>query len=221
MTGQIPELRAALAEVGDPERAAQMAGYMKDRFEFFGVASPARRATQKPILTAAKGADQQDLLAFAEACWAEPKREFHYVAADVLRKHNVALSATALARVQALITTNSWWDTVDSLAAWTVGPLVLRHPQLTGAMDKWISDKNIWLARTAIIHQLSYKDQTDPDRLFAYAVQRAEDTEFFIRKALGWALRQYARVDPEAVAEFVAANPQLSGLTKREALKHL
>jgi 3-methyladenine DNA glycosylase AlkD len=93
---------------------------------------------------------------------------------------------------------------------------------LADEMDRWIDDADIWVARTAILHQLSYKSATDGDRLFAYARSRAGDTEFFIRKALGWALRQYAREEPDRVRAFVAANrSHLSGLTVREALKHI
>ena len=142
--------------------------------------------------------------------------------ADALRKHVKLLDAGHLAPLEELITTKSWWDTVDSLAAHTVGPLIAANPELAPVMDDWIVDDDIWLARTAIIYQLSYKERTDADRLFRYADQRAADTEFFIRKAIGWALRQYGRVDPDAVRAFVASREEtLSGLTKREALKRL
>ena len=143
------------------------------------------------------------------------------MATDVLRKTAANLGPGSLPRIRKLIETNSWWDTVDSVAAWTVGPLVFNNPQLASDMDDWIDDENIWVARTAILHQLSFKESTDAARLFAYAQIRATDTEFFIRKAIGWALRQFARVEPDSVREFVAANPQLSGLTRREAMKHL
>jgi 3-methyladenine DNA glycosylase AlkD len=145
-----------------------------------------------------------------------------YVAADALRKHHRALEAAHLARLKGLIVDKSWWDTVDSLATHSVGPLVSRNPELATVMDDWIGSDDIWLARTAILHQLSFKGSTDADRLFAYADRRAADTEFFIRKAIGWALRQYARTDPDAVRSFVASREsRLSNLTKREALKHL
>jgi 3-methyladenine DNA glycosylase AlkD len=145
-----------------------------------------------------------------------------YVAADALRRHQQKLTPGDLAAVAELITTKPWWDTVDALATHVVGPLVLRHRELAEVMDRWITSEDIWLARTAILHQLLYKEQTDVTRLFAYADERAADTEFFIRKALGWALRQYARVDPAAVRAYVASREDsLSGLTRREALKRL
>ncbi|MCB1188785.1 DNA alkylation repair protein, partial [bacterium] len=112
--------------------------------------------------------------------------------------------------------------TVDTLAALVVGPMVTRHPQLTAVMDEWIADENLWVARTAILHQLKYGKATDTDRLFAYCAAQAGHPDFFIRKAIGWALRQYARTDPGAVRRFVANHrDELSPLSIREATKHL
>lgn len=121
-----------------------------------------------------------------------------------------------------LITTKSWWDTVDSVATKTVGALVRAHPELARAMDQWIDADDRWLARTAVIHQLGSKAATDCDRLFAYCERRASDTDFFIRKAIGWALREYAKTDGPAVQRFVADHAgALSNLSKREALKNI
>ncbi len=216
------ELRDALGALADPDRAEQQAAYMKDQFPFLGLGTPERRRAQKPVLDSLAAADGDDLLAFARACFALPEREFHYAAADALRRHGSVLEAHHLAEVEDLIATNSWWDTVDSLAVHTVGPLVKRHPELGAVMDDWVDDDDLWIARTAILHQLMWKADTDADRLFGYVDARAADTEFFIRKACGWALRQYARTDPDAVRAFVDAREDtLSGLTKREARKHL
>jgi 3-methyladenine DNA glycosylase AlkD len=219
---RVAAVRAALEEAAIPDKAPAMASYMKNRFVFLGVPSPDRRAAQRLALAELATASGDDLLAFAEACWREPERELQYVAADALRQHHQALDAAHLARLRGLIVDKSWWDTVDSLATHSVGPLVGRNPELAEEMDDWIGSNNIWLARTAILHQLLYKDRTDAERLFAYADLRATDTEFFIRKAIGWALRQYARTDPDAVRSFVGAREhKLSNLTRREALKHL
>jgi 3-methyladenine DNA glycosylase AlkD len=218
----VAEARAALSGLADAGRAEPMAAYMKGRFAFFGVPSPQRRAAQKPVIDQLTGANASSSSALARGCWAAEERELQYVAADALRRHQVALGPGDLTAVSELITTRSWWDTVDELAIHVVGPLVRRHPELVPAMDAWVSSDDIWLARTAILHQLLYQEATDPTRLFAYADQRAADTELFIRKALGWALRQYARVDPEAVRAYVASRgDRLSGLTRREALKRL
>ncbi len=216
------ELRPALEAVADPEQSAPMAHYMRDQFPFLGVTSPALRQAVKPFLAAGREASGDDLVAAARWCWDQPEREFQYVGALLLRRWIRALEAGHIEDLEYLITTRSWWDTVDSLAAWSVGPLVLANPDLVSVMDQWIDDDDLWLARTAILHQLSYKDRADGERLFRYAEARAADTEFFIRKAIGWALRQYARQEPERVRDFVEQHrDQLSGLTVREAMKHL
>jgi len=219
---RVAELRTALAPLANADRAPQMAAYMKDHFAYFGIKAAPRRQAQRTLVNALKSATGDELIEFALACWAEPEREIQYTGSDALRKHVALLDDGHLPALKTLIVSKSWWDTVDSLAVHTVGPVVARHPDLTATMDAWIDDENFWLARTAILYQLSYKERTDADRLFGYVDRRAADTEFFIRKALGWALRQYARTDPDGVRTFVTEREgQLSGLTKREALKHL
>lgn len=215
------DLRIALEALADAERAEPMAAYMRDKFVFLGITAKERRAATKPWLRDAKQAEPDELLALARWCWDQPEREFHHVGADALRAGAANLRAEDLDTVRDLVTDKSWWDTVDALATWTVGPLVANH-ELGTVMDAWITDDNLWVARTAILHQLGYKTNTDGERLFRYAELRAADTEFFIRKALGWALRQYARVAPGEVRTFVEERrEQLSGLTVREAMKHL
>ncbi len=199
-----------------------MAAYMKDQFDFLGLPAAVRRAAQKPVLTASAPADHDELVRFAEACWNEPEREFQYVAADVLRKRVSTLEASDLPRLRELITTKSWWDTVDALAVHVVGGLVRTHPELSDDMDRWITDADLWVARTAMLHQLMWKSDTDQERLFRYVRLQAGHRDFFMRKAIGWALRQYSRTDPDAVRAIVAElDGQLSRLSKREALKHL
>lgn len=218
----IPELRHELESVAQLDKAPQMKAYMKDRFEFLGVPTPERRSASQPFIAAGRQATAEQLLAAADACWAEPEREIQYVAASLLRRWHGTLDSTSLPRIERLIRLKSWWDTVDSLAGGVVGPLVASDQGLTATMDTWIDDPDFWIARTAILHQLGYGADTDADRLFGYVDRRCADTEFFIRKACGWALRQYARHDPDAVRAYVLdRGEQLSGLTRREALKHL
>lgn len=195
---------------------------MKHRFAFAGVASPVRKKLQRPLLRAARAVGPDSILEVAEELWECDEREFHYVGADMLRAQASKLRPDDLDRIRALLQTNSWWDTVDSLASYSVGGMVAQHHELVSFMDEWIDDDDFWIARSAILHQIRYKDATDGDRLFTYVDKRAADTEFFIRKALGWALREYAKIAPERVRRFVGAREEtLSGLTKREALKHL
>ena len=218
----IAELRNELMAAADPEKVPQMTAYMKGHFEFLGVTAGDRRTAAKPITSAAKKMDAHALLTMVETLWSEPEREFHYVAMDSIRAGAKKLRENDLDRVRALIERTPWWDTVDSLAVHTVGTMVTNHPQLVHEMDDWIESQHLWIARTAILHQLMYKERTDTNRLFTYCEMRMDHPDFFMRKAIGWALRQYARTDPAAVRAFVTKHEEaLSGLSKREALKHL
>lgn len=215
-------LTTDLRAVADPEKVPQMVAYMKDQFAFLGVTSPIRKATQKPFMAVARRSEPDDVLDVADRCWALEEREFQYVGCELLRARAKTFHAEDLARLHTLITSKPWWDTIDPLAAHPVGTLVMRFPELAKTMDIWIDDDNMWVARVAILHQLRFKQDLNQDRLFRYVEKRASDTEFFICKALGWALRDYARVAPEAVLAFVSKHEnELSGLTRREALKHL
>ncbi len=218
----VDDLWAALESIADPERADDMAAYMKHHFRFLGVQAADRRTASRPWLRAAKTASRADLVETAQALWAEEEREFHYVGMDLLRAGANRLEPVDLPAIRGLVEATPWWDTVDSLAAWTVGPMVRNHPELVDDIDKWIQDPNLWIARVAILHQLGYKHDTDVERLFRYCDIQAEHPDFFIRKAIGWALRQYARIDGDTVGEWVSANQnRLAGLTIREATKHL
>jgi 3-methyladenine DNA glycosylase AlkD len=197
-----------------------MAAYMRNRFAFFGVPTPERRSIAKVALAGLRAPTERELGTIARRCWREPQREYQYFACDYLRVHSGACAPKFLAVLRTLVTQKSWWDTVDPLSQ-SVGALVLAHPELRDELDRWIDDEDMWIARVALIHQLGFGARTDADRLFDYCTRRARDDEFFIRKAIGWALRQYARTDPDAVRAFVAAHSELSGLSRREALRRL
>ena len=216
------ELRRQLAAAADSQRAAAMAAYLKHQFAFFGVAAPQRRKIARAVAARLPAPGEADVVAFARLAWAGEEREVHYVACDQLAAIAGRSSVALAGEVEALIRTRSWWDTVDTLASHTVGGLVQAHPQLVTVMDAWITDDDIWIARSALLHQLRYKTATDTDRLFRYCLTRAADRDFFLRKAIGWALRQYAWTDPDAVERFVAQHrAELSPLSLREATKHL
>jgi 3-methyladenine DNA glycosylase AlkD len=214
------QLVAAFAAAADPERAAPMVRYMKDRFPFFGIPTPARRALHREVLGHWQP-DEAELVVFADALWARPERELQYAACDALERGARRCSPALLDHLEGWITTRSWWDSVDSLAH-AVGNLVRVHPELAAVMDEWIEAEDVWIARVALIYQLSYKEATDADRLFRYCARRAADSEFFIRKAIGWALREYSKTDPDAVVAFVTTHDaELSPLSRREALKRI
>lgn len=211
-------VEAALSSLANPAQAAEMRAYMRDQFAFLGVSSPARREAVRPIL-ARRPLDWP----LVWALWDRPEREYHYVAVDHLRRVKV-FPAAQLDSLKELITTHSWWDTVDPLAK--VAGSALDDAALAEAASasevfrSWATDDNMWVRRVAIICQLSRKDKVDP-RLLTHAIeQNLGSKEFFINKAIGWALRDYARTTPEWVRAFVDTH-DLAPLSRREALKHL
>jgi 3-methyladenine DNA glycosylase AlkD len=216
----LTRLRETLPQYADPGRAAAMAKYMRDQFPFLGIPSTPLTALQREVATGLPKPLSADAAEIAIGCWSFDEREYQYVACGYLRKYAKVLDEDFIGTACELIVRKSWWDTVDALAAYVVGPLVSAYPSLVKVMDHWAESGQMWLTRTAILHQLRSKGETDADRLFRYCVQQADHPDFFIRKAIGWALREYAKTDPDAVREFVAAT-ELSGLSRREALKNL
>jgi 3-methyladenine DNA glycosylase AlkD len=203
----------------DPVRAAGMATYLRDQFPCAGITLPRLTAIYRD---AAAGlpppAGQAEVTAVTLACWELPEREYQYLGCTHLRRHAGLLDAASMPVLERLVTTKSWWDTVDELTTHVVGPLVAAHPELRSVMDRWVEADDFWLARAAILHQERWKRRTDATVLFAYCLRSAGDREFFVRKAIGWALRSYAKVEPDAVAAFLADHgARLSGLSRREA----
>lgn len=215
-------LTATYPTAADPERAVQAQAYMKNIAPFLGLPSPLRRELSRTVLAGTPRPDEADCAAIALRCWELPEREYAYFAVDYLRRHVKRLSSGFLPVTRHLVTTVSWWDTVDALAAHVVGGLVAADPKLTAEMDAWIEDEDLWVARSALLHQLRYKDATDTGRLFAYCLRQSGHPDFFIRKAIGWCLREYAKTDPDAVRDFVGRERgRLAPLSAREALKNL
>ena len=205
------------------ERAVGAAAYMRDQFRFFGIDAPTRRRLIREVRhTLGLPSSVLDL---ADLCWADAEREMQYAACDVLAQPAVLrrLTPVNVPHLQRLVTTKSWWDTVDVLAPTIIGGILRPFPDLVRAHARaWIESDNIWLQRTAILVQLKYRDQTDFDLLTECILRRASSTEFFVRKGAGWALRQYAYTAPDLVRAFLDEHRQaLSGLTLREASKHL
>jgi 3-methyladenine DNA glycosylase AlkD len=206
----------------DPAKAEPMVAYMRHQFAYLGITAPEQRALNRAVLDGLGRPTEADLRVVAEACWARDEREYQYFAVRLLRRHVGVCGAGFLEVVRPLITTKPWWDTIDELAAHVVGPLVATYPELVVTMDAWSADPDMWLIRTAILHQVRYRDKTDAERLFRYCVAQAGHRDFFVRKAIAWALREYAKVAPDAVRTFVAEHSaQLSGLSQREALKNI
>ena len=217
----VVELRRTLSEAADTHLAEPMAKYMKDVAPFFGVQSVARRSVTRSVVSEAQGLGEIDLFTFAFACFDEPERELHYVALDTLRHRQKTLSETTLPLLRELVQTKSWWDTVDSLSG-IVGAGVFRFPGWVHEIEDWSTDSDIWIRRVSILHQLGRGDDTDLGRLERVILANTDDKEFFIRKAIGWALRDLAWRQPQTVRTFVELHRSvLSPLSVREATKNI
>ena len=219
MTNQVKQLRIKFEKVADKKVAEGAAGYMRNQFEFLGIKTPLRRELGKELVNASKELSEKEIISLCKELWAQPEREFQYIACDILAKNAKRLSPSYVKRdAKWFITNKSWWDTVDSIRT-SVEVVVAANPELEATMFVWIKSKNIWLVRSALIHQLTLRTKTNSKRLFALCELKAEETEFFIAKGLGWALRSYSYIDPKAVKKFIKDHPELTPLAKREGMK--
>ena len=207
----------------NPDKAEGMQAYMKTDMPFYGVQKPGRTPILRRVLTEYRPATRAEYEALVLALWGLPHREEKYIALGVAVGAKEFLVPESLALFRRLIVEGAWWDFVDEVATHMVRPLVINHPGETWAeVDRWIDDETMWLRRAAIICQVGAKEATDVERLFRFCEERAHEKDFFIRKAIGWALREHAKTDPESVADFVTRHRSvLSGLSFREATKHI
>jgi 3-methyladenine DNA glycosylase AlkD len=211
-------VETALVPLRDERRAVAMAAYMKNCFAFLGIPTLVRRGAVKQILKP----DPQEVHGIMRALWTWEQREYQYVALDLLVATAKKLDAkTTLGLIRELALAKSWWDSVDGLAG--IGRIILfRHPELRYMVREWGSHDSFWVNRLAILHQLGWRDATDTSLLFELCLAHAHSKEFFVRKAIGWALRDYAWTNPDAVRGFVEENRgKLSNLSVREALKNI
>jgi 3-methyladenine DNA glycosylase AlkD len=206
----------------NPIYAEKMKTYMKGHFEFFGISAPLRKDLTSLIKKEISIKSSAQLINIVEDLYHRPERENQYIAIDILRTHVKKLDTSHILTIQSLIVQKSWWDTVDLIVPNIIGDILMRCPNaINDTIIPWIEDNNMWLNRAAIIYQLKYKSKTNLDILSQAILQHDTSKEFFIRKAQGWALREFSKVDPLWVYKFLEANPQLSGLTIREASKYL
>lgn len=213
-------IEAALRAAGDPARAEQERRYLKSSLEHFGTSVPATRKVAK----SAGRFNHDDLMAIVEALWARPVHECRAAAVELLDLHGALLEPADLALIEQLIRESRTWALVDNLAASVAGPLVERHPQLLATLDRWAADEDFWIRRSALLALLLALRRGDGDfeRFATYADAMLDEREFFIRKAIGWALRQYAWTDPAWVQDYVRRHEdRLSPLSRREALKNV
>ena len=223
VTGARAFAAAALAAQADPAKASGMQAYMKTDMPFYGVQKPFRVVILRQLVRDFPPADREEYEELVLGLWDLHHREEKYLALGVARHFGEHVTPSSLPLYRRLIVEGAWWDFVDEVATKLIRRLIVEHPDQTWPMvDKWIDDEDMWLRRTAILCQIGARERTDTGRLFAFCERRAFEREFFIRKAIGWALREQARTDPEAVAGFVVEHrDQLSGLSYREATKHI
>jgi 3-methyladenine DNA glycosylase AlkD len=217
----VDSLKTLFEEDANPSQAAPMKKYMRDQFEYLGIKTPQNVALQKEFFAKYGYPALSDLDTILRDLWSLPEREFQYVAVGLLGRFHKEIPAKFIKTIEYMIVTKSWWDTVDSIAGGTVGVHFQRFPEVREKhLRKWRSSADFWLRRTAILFQLNYKKQTDFALLCDIIRENLDSKEFFINKAIGWSLRQYARIDPKAVTKFVKSTP-LHPLSRREAMKHL
>jgi len=222
----IRDLTAALEAVADPGRAPQQQAYMKSEMPYLGVAAPdlhraCRETFKKHVIS-----DADVWQATAGQLWRKARfREYRYAAVELLgyRRYRPFYDPDLMDLLEEFIVTGAWWDHVDAIAINLVGALLAQHPRvLKPRLARWSKDQDIWRRRTSIIAQLKFKSATDTKLLIACIEPSVEESEFFLRKAIGWALREYSKTDPQLVIDYVTDNAhRLSGLSKREGLKVL
>ncbi|WP_409179731.1 DNA alkylation repair protein [Amycolatopsis sp. VS8301801F10] len=218
-------VRTGLAELADPVKAAEMQAYMKSAMPFRGVPKPPRAKLMKTVLAEQVLPDRVTYAETVLALWREAEyREERYAAIDLSghRAYRRWQDPELLEMYDELIVTGAWWDYVDVVAIRRVGPILREHrAAVTPVLRRWMTDADRWRRRTAVICQVSAKGDVD-QQLLADAIEaNMEDRDFFLRKGIGWALRDHARAEPEWVRAFVKAHPGLSALSTREAMKHL
>jgi len=219
-------LRAALSGAGDPERARGQQAYMKSDMPYYGVTTPELRRLLRPLLAEFRPSSREQWEQTVRTLWDGAERREERYAAIAFAQHRSGSGwqdPETLRLYRHLVATGAWWDLVDGVAADLIGGVLRSHRRpTTPILRDWAVDDDLWVRRAAVLSQLKHGAETDLD-LLSYAIEaNADDASFWLRKAIGWALRQYARTDPEWVREEVARlGPRLSGLSRREALKHL
>ena len=203
----------------DPVKAIPMKKYMKDKFEYLGLSSIPRKEIYREFFKVNGMPEISEIDKLTMELWERPEREYQYFAMILLQKMEKKFNLGILPLYEYTITEKSWWDTVDFIAANLAGLLLKRNwDNIVEITGKWMASGNMWLQRTALLFQLKYKAGTDEKLLFSLIINLSEHKDFFIRKAIGWALREYSKTSPESVSEFVGRT-SLSPLSEKEAMR--
>jgi 3-methyladenine DNA glycosylase AlkD len=212
-----------LIQGADPTKAGSMAAYMRTEMPFYGVSSQERKAISKLLIREFPARSRTEYVRAVRTLWHGESREEKYLAVAYARLSPRYVTLSSIPIYKTMITQGAWWDFVDEIAAHLVGSVLLRQRvRLTPTMESWTTSNDMWLRRTSIICQLRHKAGTDTALLDTACTRNLESSEFFVRKAIGWALREYAKTDPSWVIAYVERHrDEMSGLTHREAVKHL
>lgn len=217
------EAVARLRALGDPARARAMAAYMRTQDPFFGVGAVLLRGVLRDLARLHPPRSQAEYGAQCDALWTIREREGRYLAVEWARRFKPFITLDALPLYERMVREGAWWDTVDALAAHLVGPLLLDHREtMKPVIEAWTMDPCLWIRRAALLAHLKHRDRTDEDQLFSHCLRLAAEKDFFIRKAIGWSLREYGKTRPEAVRTFLETHRDaFSGLSLREGMKRL
>lgn len=216
-------VQSEFSKLSDPKKAVEMAAYMKTEMPFYGIQKPLRVPVYRELFKRFPAGSQEEYAANVRALWKLPRREEKYAALAYATKFKSFVNTDALPLYEELIREGAWWDFVDDIAIHLVGDVLLNQRNVVKPlMNKWIEDPDLWIRRTALIAHNAHKKQTDEEQLFDHILRCAHEKEFFIRKAIGWALREYSYVQPKSVDRFVRQNAdRLSPLSIREGTKRL
>jgi len=217
----LAHLQKEFEQLENSENARQMEAYMKNKFSFLGAKAPERNSFLKSFIKNNVIPERPNAEDAMIGLWSLPKREYQYMATDMAIKLFRKPIKEDILVIEYMLEYKQWWDTVDNIASNLVGNLFKQHADVKDKyLKKWIYSDDMWLNRTAIIFQLKYKDQTDTEILSQAILPHLDSKEFFHQKAIGWALRQYSKFNPEWVSNFIDSQ-HLSSLSLREASKYL
>ena len=208
-------------EISDNEKAVKQEQYMRNKFKFYGFAAAERHKIVNEFLKNLIFPKQNKLIDELKLLWSHDYRDMQHVGMYILAKYQKKNKFDDLQFIEFMITEKSWWDTVDFIASNNAFNYFNDFPkEIHKTVDKWIASENIWLQRSCLIFQLKKNKKTDIDLLFSVIERLKHDNEFFIQKAIGWSLRQYSKINPQLVIDYVEKN-DFSNLAKREALKYI
>ena len=214
------EIKKLFEEQSDEENAISMSKYMRNLFKFYGIPTPKRKAIYKDFLKEEKKSKKIDW-DFLDKCYEDEHREFQYLVSDYLIAMNAFLTYEDIPKIKKYIKSKQWWDTIDFLDR-VIGEIGLRDNRVDDLMLDWSKDDDFWIRRIAIDHQLCRKEKTNTELLEKIIDSNFGSDEFFINKAIGWALRDYSKTNPLWVKEFLNKyQDKMDNLSIKEASKYI